>query len=420
MLRLLLGSCLLSCTQSVEKDAAAGEAPDRVEFKQPILGLNEAVSVPRALILNNMLSNQEIQNRLTKEAELTADLGAQTVRANSHTYPFLNFYDSQKIEWQTHADRYVQTVQAYDLEAVLVIGPWPGIQTALYTSAYLPNHMEEYLSWVEAVVERYDGDGYKDMPNLKRPIQYWEVDNEPDLHNHRPPRGRPQGMDPSQFETPDEYALMLNETSLAIRKANPNAKILFGGLASVQNQHGQDYLTAVLSKVEPNAFDILSVHCYIDKPNINSLIRSMSFIRRLLPKKPIWLTETGVPSDQRQTWMTENKQGEMLFEIVISAIENGFERVYWHTLRTPEKKKGPFASHGLLQSRRDNYAEKPSAMVYKALAEILASSQWLQRSSAGLSTNLGSFLSTDNDQAQHLFPPQLKLPSWLPSPQPDK
>ena len=39
--------------------------------------------------------------------------------------------------------------------------------------------------------------------------------------------------------------------------------------------------------------------------------------------------------------MTEDKQGEMLFEIVLSALDSGFERLYWHTLRTPERKWGP-------------------------------------------------------------------------------
>ena len=74
-----------------------------------------------------------------------------------------------------------------------------GFQTALYTQDYLPKDMGAYVRWVEAVVERYE-DGIDDMPNLKSPIVYWEVDNEPDLHNHRPPRGRPNSIDPSQFK----------------------------------------------------------------------------------------------------------------------------------------------------------------------------------------------------------------------------
>ena len=417
---LMLAGLLFSCAQPLQESVAAKESTPKIDLIQPVLGLNEAISVPRAMILKGMLTSDEIQERLNTEAKLTRSLGAKTIRANSHTYPFLNFYDSQAIEWQDHADRYVQTIQAHDLEAVMVIGPWPGIQTALYTSHYLPNRMDEYLSWVEEVVERYDGDGIRDMPNLKASVQFWEVDNEPDLHNHRPPRGRPNGIDPTQFETPEEYAQILVATSAAIRKANPKAKVLFGGLASVQNAHGQEYLKTVLSKVETSDFDILSVHCYIDKPSVVGLEKSMSFIRSVLPNKPIWLTETGVPSDQRRAWMTEDKQGEMLFEIVMSALESGFERLYWHTLRTPEKKMGPFASHGLLRSRTDNYAEKPSAMVYKSLAEILSSSKWIQHTSHGSTTNLGAFSFKDDSKAQQLFPSQLSLPSWHPVPQTDK
>ena len=420
MLLLLLSGLPLSCAQPTQPKTAHGFKSDAIHLNQPVLGINEAVSVPRALVRNNRLTETEVLAQLRKEASLTMQLGAKTVRANSHTYPYLNYMDAQTWSWTAHADRYVQTIQAFDLEPVMVIGPWPGIQTALYTQNYLPKDMTAYANWVEAVVERYDGDGFEDMPDLKYPILYWEVDNEPDLHNHRPPRGKPNSIDPSTFETPAEYAQLLTTTSAAIRKANPKAKVLFGGLASVQNAHGQAYLKQVLSQVDPNVFDILSVHCYIDKPTINGLERSMIFVRSILPDTPVWLTETGLPSDERKAWMTENKQGEMLYEIIASSLLIGFERVYWHTLKTPEKIHGPFASHGLLRSRNDNYAEKPSGLVYKALSDILYPAQWIQENSAGFSSDLGYFSSQADENGQPLVPMSLNLPYWHPSLQSDK
>jgi hypothetical protein len=39
--------------------------------------------------------------------------------------------------------------------------------------------LEEWSVFVQALVERYDGDGYRDMPGLKYPIKCWEGWNEP-------------------------------------------------------------------------------------------------------------------------------------------------------------------------------------------------------------------------------------------------
>ncbi|MCI4626498.1 MAG: hypothetical protein L3V56_11125 [Candidatus Magnetoovum sp. WYHC-5] len=36
-----------------------------------------------------------------------------------------------------------------------------------------------YVKFVQKTVERYDGDGVDDMPGLKNPVKYWQVENEP-------------------------------------------------------------------------------------------------------------------------------------------------------------------------------------------------------------------------------------------------
>lgn len=44
-------------------------------------------------------------------------------------------------------------------------------------SAY-PSDMDQWLNYVRAVVERYDGDGIDDMPGLSTPIHAWQIENE--------------------------------------------------------------------------------------------------------------------------------------------------------------------------------------------------------------------------------------------------
>lgn len=389
------------------------------QLSQPVMGINEAVSVPRALVLANKVTPSEVYTWLEKEVSMTLMLGAQTVRANSHTYPYLNHHDAKLMgNWQSRMDVYVQLMQANKIEPIMVIGPWPGIQTASFTSHYLPEDMTEYVSWVSSVVERYDGDGIEDMPDLKGPIVYWEIDNEPDLHNHRPPRGRSQNIDPSKFETPSEYAKVLKESSKAIRSANPSSKVIFGGLASVTNEHGKTYLKKVLEQPETmDAFDIISVHSYVNKPVSKSIELSYQIIRDLVPLKPIWLTETGSPSDGSKPWATEKKQAEILFEVYTTGLQIGFDRIYWHTLKTPTVARGPFASHGLLGTPSTNYATKPAGEMYKAIAPILSKSEWVSNPSFDFQSNLGSFQS-ENEVGQDLVPTLKDIPKWVPSTNP--
>ena len=44
-----------------------------------------------------------------------------------------------------------------------------------------PCDMTAYKNFVKSLVERYDGDGVDDMPDLVVPIKYWEVSNEPSM-----------------------------------------------------------------------------------------------------------------------------------------------------------------------------------------------------------------------------------------------
>ena len=44
-----------------------------------------------------------------------------------------------------------------------------------------PCSMESYKTFLLALVDRYDGDGNNDMPNLTKPIIHWEIMNEPEF-----------------------------------------------------------------------------------------------------------------------------------------------------------------------------------------------------------------------------------------------
>lgn len=160
------------------------------------------------------------------------------------------------------------------------------------TGSYLPRHRcnptdwYSYVAWVMAVVERYDGDGVSDMPKLKYPVKYWEVMNEPDL----------DGSDTLDFfiGDADDYADLLEETSTAVKAADPSAKVLIAGAAGGDDRFLDFYRGVFSHHAEiPNTFDIANVHC-ISNDSYSSF--NVEPYRNMLAEfgldsKPIWVTE---------------------------------------------------------------------------------------------------------------------------------
>ena len=52
----------------------------------------------------------------------------------------------------------------------------PGTRPNHY--AGVPEDMDHWIRYVNAFVERYDGDGIDDMPGLTGPVKHWQVENE--------------------------------------------------------------------------------------------------------------------------------------------------------------------------------------------------------------------------------------------------
>ncbi len=360
-----------------------------------VLGINEGVSLPG----NPGARLFSGGGTLARRVGMVRALGARLVRANSHAWPNLA-YSSWKGSF-AEADRFMRTVGEAGLDVVLVIGPWPGTRTALYTDRYVPADLAGYEAWVEALVERYDGDGADDMPGLARPVLAWEVDNEPDQHHLVAPRGREErglgglggdalgdaaaGLDGADaprapFETPREYAEVLIATSRAIRRADPDARVLSAGIYRAAMPAGRTYLADVLAvEGAREAIDGLSLHCYFSSDNLGAVQRTMRTARALAPDLPVWITETSVPSEGPQGWVDELWQAKMVAGIVGGFLADGADRVFWHSLvDAPNEREGPagYATNSLFRGYADGnvvrYETKPAGDVFRRLAGHLA------------------------------------------------
>lgn len=198
-----------------------------------------------------------------------------------------------------------------------------------YSEIYLPrrrcnpNDWEAYEQWVMAVVERYDGDGEDDMPDLKYGVKYWEVMNEPDLAPGTvDPDENDEDEDESEVQKDDEdkkdkddeedesldfyqqnykaYYKLLKRTYTAIKQADPDSKVLIAGAAG--DGEALEFYENIFKKYKKakNYFDIGNVHC-IGTGKVNNL--NVKPYKRLLQKyrinKKIWVTESEVNIEEK-------------------------------------------------------------------------------------------------------------------------
>jgi hypothetical protein len=158
--------------------------------------------------------------------------------------------------------------------------------------------LSEFTEYIGALVERYDGDGIDDAPNGAI-VRYWEFYNEPDAVPA--PSGNRWG------DVGDKYAEMLKAVYPVVKAANPDAQVVFGGIA--YDRFGdpdgfvRSFLDDVLKAGGGDYFDIMNIHVYPPLgPNWTTnggpgLYEKVQAVRAVLQTynvtKPFVVTETG-------------------------------------------------------------------------------------------------------------------------------
>ncbi|HXF04639.1 MAG TPA: alpha/beta hydrolase fold domain-containing protein [Blastocatellia bacterium] len=223
-----------------------------------------------------------------------------------------------------------------------------------------PRDLRAWADYVSQTVSRY-----------KDEIQYWEVWNEPDL------RGFWAG-------TAAQYAELLAVTYDAIKRANPDAKVVLGGLAlgGPPQQLNRNFLTEILNDARYPAaryFDIMNFHHYGSREEAR---QRMDDVRAALRQagasnKPIWITETGYSSDPSQqndpNYRGLEGQAEWLRDMIPYLLELGAEKVFWYRLYDyPADFNQDVGAryHGLIDNQGN---PKPAYFAYKELIQATTS-----------------------------------------------
>jgi hypothetical protein len=207
-------------------------------------------------------------------------------------------------------------------------------QYALGPRTFLPADIEKYQAFIMSTVERYDGDGKDDMPGLKVPIRHWQVDNEP-----------PHGL--------SDYAQFLKITYEAVKRADPDALVLIGGVPGMPPAEryirifDRFYMPILdsLSKYDSKYFDIFDFHWfgnasgdYLEMEKVFIHIKRELEKRDLMPDQGFWITEMGTYSGDPKPlrildshdfpFQTEKEQAVDLVRRNIHALSLGIKKVF--------------------------------------------------------------------------------------------
>jgi len=206
---------------------------------------------------------------------------------------------------------------------------------------------------------------YNTVMHFKGRISVWEIWNEPE-------------WDYFWLGSDAEYAQLLKVGYQAVKAADPNATVLFGGLHYWADRTFYERVLDILNDDQQAAadnyyFDAMSVHLYSRSSTIYDVVNDIRAKMQLyVSDHPIWLTETGVPVDDGQFPVrppynvTESEQAAYLLQSYANARAARVERYHWFRVHDAD-----MVEHfGLM---RDDTYLRPSYVAYQVATTYLLS-----------------------------------------------
>jgi len=297
------------------------------------------------------------------------ELGAKWDRP--HPGPFIwGRIEKEKgiYDWR-EVDNYIQDIQQYNFATLATIWPFANwdqsnwgqpsstniiFENEMGRSRRKPYDMDAYQRFVSALVERYDGDGEDDMPGLLFPIKYWETSNEPSMQ---------QDIHTFFTGSAEDYLAILEATYLAVKMADPEAKVLHAGMAGMEPWM-VSFWEPVFEKGS-QYFDIANIHSIGASEELN-----VPKFRELLSEygidRPIWVTEA-----QHRTGMTiygknvsPEEHARILVKSYVLSFALGVDKIFYTSFRAPPFGPDQFQQSALIDSKGE---KRPAYYALKTL-----------------------------------------------------
>jgi len=273
----------------------------------------------------------------------------------------------------TYLDAQVSSVAAGadSTELIITISEQPE-WAALYPSGPVTN-TEDLLEFVGAVVGRYNGSD-PDLPE----IRFFELYNEPD--NTDPDRAAHAGWG-FWGNNGAGYAVLLKQLYPVMKAANPNAQLVFGGIAldwfvddDPPGIFDECFLRDVLQACQGHlCFDVMNFHYYpvfYERwlPYGPGIVGKTNYVREQLRQYgfgdvPVIVTEAGW--DSASSWGSTELQDRYPAILYSRGMSVNLDVVIWFMIRDLEH----FGAHGLLDI---DYQPKSSYWAYRVMTSMLS------------------------------------------------
>ncbi len=246
------------------------------------------------------------------DLSLAVGTGISWMRRNGLLWRDVQPERGAALRWDSNAVKYLEddlrSATQNRINVILVIRGSPRWAVAPYSSDCAPinpQYYNDYAAFLTAIVERYSKPPFN--------VRYFEIGNEPDAYVF--PNDAPYGcwgIEGDPYFGGRAYGNMLKTVAPAMRKANPQIKILNGGLLLYRPYDPNDpttipgrFFEGMLQSGAGTSFDIVSFHAYsyyapgTKEPLGPSTDWRINYLRDLLkryklPAKPLARTESAL------------------------------------------------------------------------------------------------------------------------------
>jgi len=297
-------------------------------------------------------------------------------------------------------DKSIRTLQELGLEPFITLesnAPWAVRSNTRRLTNGTPKDMRDWQRFVDAVVERYDNDGYQDAPGLTKPVRYYQVANEW------------LGAENSAggwLGTTDELIQFINLSHDTAKKASSETIFVHGGIASGQADRLVLYEKGLECQKQPDLkqcprvkqavgdkakyirnqgekatrvytqtrYDVADLHLYGPLENDIPKIRTM---RRMTGNRPIISSECGGPSliKRGDVYRPEDHFMAVLGRN-LTALSEGLRFCLWFRL---VEGRGSSKINAKVPLAESNQKPKPGYFAYKLLAALLEGAERVER-----------------------------------------
>ncbi|MCB0215176.1 MAG: hypothetical protein H6648_01430 [Caldilineae bacterium] len=243
-----------------------------------------------------------------------------------------------------------------------------------------PRNLDDLARFAAAAVERYDGDGLADAPGGIR-IREWELYNEPDLADPKIAlQGRGWGF---WGHRGAEYARMLRRVYPVIKLANPEARVILGGLAHDaflpdDGPFDPDFLDDLLEAGGGRFFDVMNFHYYPPFAPAYAahgidVLGKAGYIRKKLRayglEKPLMITEAGMWSAAEPPYPPATPEDQLRYvaQLYTRVLAGDIETAIWFQYDDVYGVDDP--ARGLVDG---DLRRKPAWSAYQLASEMLA------------------------------------------------